>query len=352
MLVLDYSLETPQERNEYVTAYIESMENPPNERQLELMADYICFAFSREENDREINTPNRMVTVNKRETSYEGIIAKLEGGEDSIYNITCQNKNLLLSPQVSITKKDIEEVPGLKELRDAIENWEKILGKVKGKARYVAKKTIIQLRQDQYTLKNSFYQPIQASNIGRCSTKYDFNEDTGYWDGDEYVHLSYNKIDFRDKRCISGLLQNYQSLKAKCEEEIDSDLKWILYDLDQLIDQTITGDYKLILDMKINGDSNQEIQETLGENSFTQEYISALWRNKIPSLIADRYRENWLNWVFTYRLKGEYKTCTRCGETKLAHNRYFSQNRGVHTRFYSICKACRNKKAKEDKGGK
>jgi len=34
-----------------------------------------------------------MVTINKRETSFEGLVGKLENGEDGIYNMVSDNKN-------------------------------------------------------------------------------------------------------------------------------------------------------------------------------------------------------------------------------------------------------------------
>ena len=347
MLILDYSLKTAKERSDFVEAYVQTLEEEPNGRQLELMADYICFALDREENQRDINTPNRMVTVNKRETSYEGIASKLEGGEDAIYNLIRQDKNVILSPAMSITPEDIENVPFLKQVREAINCWERRLQNLSGRDRFIAKKATIQLRQDQYILKNSYYQPIYSTCAGKGSTVIDWTQDTGYWvNEDTYKHLTHNKIDLGDPKVVSGLLQNYSKLKDHTYDLLDSDLKWILMDLEKLIDESISGIYKDILELKIDGASNQEIQDALGQEAYTQEYISALWRNKIPAIIADKYKENRLNYIFTYKAKGEYKTCSRCGETKLAHNRYFSQNKGVRTRWYSICKVCRNKKIK------
>jgi hypothetical protein len=68
-----------------------------------------------------------MTTVNKRETSYEGLITKLENGEDGIYNLINENgKNTIFQPKVTITKKDLEEIPPLRQLRESIERWEKL----------------------------------------------------------------------------------------------------------------------------------------------------------------------------------------------------------------------------------
>ena len=93
--------------------------------------------------------------------------------------------------------------------------------------------------------------------------------------------------------------------------------------------------------------SNVEIQSLLQkEFAFTHsiEYISSLWRNKIPKLIAQKAQDEFLTWYFTYQEKGKWKRCSRCGEIKLAHTRFFSVNRTSKDGFYSICKVCRNKK--------
>lgn len=40
-----------------------------------------------EKRSKQINTDNRMITINKRETSFEGLVSKFESGEDGIYNL-------------------------------------------------------------------------------------------------------------------------------------------------------------------------------------------------------------------------------------------------------------------------
>jgi hypothetical protein len=82
------------------------------------------------------------------------------------------------------------------------------------------------------------------------------------------------------------------------------------------------------------------------------EYISSLWRNKIPKLLAEKAEENYLVWYYTTQEKGVMKKCSRCGQTKLAHNKFFSKNSTSKDGFYSICKECRNLKTKELKSKK
>ena len=76
------------------------------------------------------------------------------------------------------------------------------------------------------------------------------------------------------------------------------------------------------------------------------EYISSLWRKKIPGMIAAVAEDEFLNWYYLQDEPGKYKKCSRCGQIKLAHNKYFSKNKTSKDGFYSICKCCRNTKKK------
>jgi len=108
--------------------------------------------------------------------------------------------------------------------------------------------------------------------------------------------------------------------------------------------------YYRIVECKIDGLQNIQIQEILQKEfgiTHSLEYISSLWRNKIPNLIASAAEDEFLEWYYTAVEKGHYKRCSRCGKLKLAHNKYFSKNKTSKDSFYSICKECRNKKVKK-----
>jgi len=110
LIKLDYSLESPEERNKLVEQIL--AENPePNEKYLEVLADYLILCMEKQERkERNILTENRMTTVNKRETSFEGLVSQFENGEDGIYNLITADKNVIFQPKISITKKDLEEI--------------------------------------------------------------------------------------------------------------------------------------------------------------------------------------------------------------------------------------------------
>ena len=153
---LDYSLENPEDRNELVKQILEETPNP-NEKYLEVLADYLILCMEKQEKkQKKILTENRMTTVNKRETSFEGLVAQFENGEDGIYNLIANNnKNIIFQPKVTITKKDIEEIKELKQLKEAITIWENKLKTTTGKDAYIIKRTLIELRKDQYIIKNA-----------------------------------------------------------------------------------------------------------------------------------------------------------------------------------------------------
>ena len=165
---LNYNLETVEERLEVVQKILE--ENPnPSEKYLEILSDYLVIPIEKKERkERYILTENRLSTINKRETSLEGLTEQLENGEDGIYNIMNESKVTLLQPKVSITKSDLEEIPLLAQLRDSTNRWEALLPHATGRDAYIIKKTLIEMRKDQYLIKNAYRKPIVASKLMRC----------------------------------------------------------------------------------------------------------------------------------------------------------------------------------------
>ena len=95
IIKLDYTLDSPEDRKKLVEQILE--ENPePNEAYLEILANYLVLCMEKQEKkEKKILTDNRMSTVNKRETSFEGLVSQLENGEDGIYNLITENKNTI-----------------------------------------------------------------------------------------------------------------------------------------------------------------------------------------------------------------------------------------------------------------
>lgn len=349
-LKLDYKLESPVERTELVRKIIE--QTPPQQltnRYLEILSDYIIFAMDKQERkNKKILTDNRMVTVNKRELSFQGLVGKLENGEDGIYNMIANDKNIIFTPKISITPQDLAEIPELRQLKSAIDEVEKQMKAATGKRKFLLKKQLIEMRQDQYVIKNAYKKPIYCLNGIKSFAKLDLSEniiinEKGEVSSDGIVNLF-------DPKHVSVLLCNYSKIKEDVWDRFGSDSYYLMKDLDTVTDDALKEKHPLYYDLviyKIDGKQNIEIQQLLYEKhgiKHSVEYISSLWRNKIPKLIAEQAQENYLIWYYTVKEKGKWKRCSRCGQVKLAHNRFFSKNKTSKDGYYSICKACRNKK--------
>lgn len=350
MIKLDYSLETPEERNELVKQIL--AENPePNEKYLEALADYLILCMEKQEKkEKQILTDNRMATVNKRETSFEGLVSQLENGEDGIYNLISNNKNVIFQPKISITKKDLEEIESLRQLKDTIAIWEDKLKVTEGKDAFIIKRALIEMRKDQYVIKAAYRKPIIPTKLTRSKYPVRLEDTTHEFDKDGYVIPE--GISLMNPEICSAILCNYSRLKEDSWDKFEDDTWYLIYDFENLCDKAL-ADYPLymrIVEYKIDGMQNIDIQEALQMEfgiKHSLEYISSLYRNKIPKLIASAAEDEYLEWYYTTQEKGKFKKCSRCGQIKLAHNKYFSKNKTSKDGFYSICKACRNAKARK-----
>lgn len=346
MSKLDYTLESPEERRQLVEKILE--ETPePSERYLESLADYLVLCMEKQERkERKVLTENRMSTVNKRETSYEGLVSQLENGEDGIYSMVNEDKNMIFQPKVMITKADVEEIPGMKQLREAIKIWEAKLKKSSGREAYIIKTAIIELSKDQYVLKNAYRKPIIPNKITRSKNLIPLDSDFTF-DKDGYVIPS--GISLCNPKVVSAILCNYSLCKQESWGEFDKDLWYLMHEFDEVADAALKDYpvYDKIVEYKIDGMQNVDIAKKIEEEfgiRHSLEYISNLWRNKIPKIIASEAEDRLLSWYYLNEEKGTYKKCSRCGRVKLAHNKYFSKNPTSKDGFYSICKECRNKK--------
>ena len=353
---LDYSLKNADERKELVNKILTTA--PPSQltnKYLEILGDYILdAAITKEEKKKKyITTSNRQITIDKREVSYEGLVSKFENGEDGVYNLINTDKNMYLTSKAEITEEDIAEVPGLAELRQRIENIEEQAKKAVGKNKYLLKKQIIEMRQEQYILKELWRNPHRSSMVSHtCGNRIEISDDVYF---DENGDPASNAIvTFFNPTHISAILSNYEILHTELAHKYSSDFHYMLRDFDKLLTEGLAPypAYLTLVEGKTAGLTNLEIQKLLIEKHnlhHTPEYISSLWKNKIPKILSEKAKEDYLIWYYSEVEYGTWKRCSRCGEVKLAHNRFFSKNRDSKDGWYSLCKCCRNSKNKEKK---
>ena len=305
-----------------------------------------------ERKERKILTDNRMMTVNKRECSFEGLVSQLENGEDGIYNLITDNKNQIFQPKVTITKKDLDEIQPLRQLREAINVWEAKLKVTEGKDAFVIKKALIEMRKDQYVIKNAYRRPIVPNKLTRSTHVIMLPDETSSFDEEGYPIPK--GVSLLNPVVCSAILCNYSRLKEDSFDRFEGDLYYLMLAFDEIADKALKEYplYEKIVECKVDGLQNTQIQEILQVEfgiKHSLEYISSLWRKKIPKLIASQAEDEYLYWYYLNIEKGKYKKCSRCGQIKLAHNKYFSKNKTSRDGYYSICKKCRNSKNKTKK---
>ena len=262
-LKLDYSLETPEERKALVEQILQEDPNP-SPAYLEILADYLVLCMEKQEKkERRLLTENRMATINKRETSFEGLCASFENGEDGIYNLVTNDKNIIFRPKIKITKKDLEEIPEIQTVRDAIEFWEQKLKTATGRDAYIIKSTIIELRKDQYLIKEAFRKPIVSSNFAPSMSTIPLNEEIEIDVDSGYVVP--RGVTLTDPKVVSAVLCNYSALKEQCWGQFNNDLWFFMKDFDDCADRALKDYpvYDRLVALKVDGKQNQEIQEIL-----------------------------------------------------------------------------------------
>jgi len=125
---------------------------------------------------------------------------------------------------------------------------------------------------------------------------------------------------------------------------------YLMEDFDTLADHALKDKYPILYDImiyKIDGILNKQILKKIKNKyniTYSIEYLSVLWRKKIPKIISQQAKEDWITWYYSSRKKGKWKKCSKCHQIKLAHPYFFARNNTSKDGWYSICKCCRNKK--------
>lgn len=203
------------------------------------------------------------------------------------------------------------------------------------------------MRKDQYIIKNAYRKPIIPNKLIHTSFPVPLEDTTHLLD--ERGYPIPEGISLLSPKVCSAILCNYSRLKQESYNRFDSDLYFLMETFDEIAEKALKEKllYYRLVTYKIDSVQNIKIQELLQEEfgiKHSIEYISCLWRKKIPKLIASVAEDQWLDQYYLEEERGNYKQCSVCGEIKLAHNKYFSRNKTSKDGWYSICKKCRKAK--------
>lgn len=335
---LDYSVKDARQRVEFVKSAVS--ECKIDRCEAVRLADYMLFSAEKDSTKKErcseypITTKNREVTHSKRNVSLDAM------GTDCIMQ-PCDGSTMSRDP---ITEWDISHVPGIAENMKVAESLKRQIENADGKRKSDLKCQLIQTYRDNYLLRSMYRgsDPHKAaSSVMMDLARIPLTGDSSL--GRDGMPVDDGMVSLFDPLHISCLLSWHDRLKLYCENDLDSDLHWLMIDLDDLIKRTFCRSAKMmsLVGWKMDGFSNSEIArmmyETYGE-SHSEQYYSSLWTKRVPKMIAERAQMEWLmrHW------KGPRKTCGRCGKRKPSHQLFFGRNSGSDG-FYSICRKCRSK---------
>ena len=208
------------------------------------------------------------------------------------------------------------------------------------------------MRREQYILKNSFRAPIGIIPTARGAGGNRISLEERRWIDENGEPQSNCLVNIFKEEHVSALLIHYPLLKESTAGKHENDFLYLVQEFEQLVVRALQKEYPQYLDlvrMKWDNRQNIEIQEVLMKKHgvyHTVEYLSCLWRTKIPKIIAQQAKEDYLVWHYTNVAPEEavWKKCSKCGQEKVAHSYFFSKNNSSKSGFYSICKKCRNNK--------
>ena len=144
-------------------------------------------------------------------------------------------------------------------MREAIAQVEEAGKAATGRKKYLLKKQLIEMRRDQYVLKNSHYPTMAIMPCPKGVNKIDLSEKR-YVDenGDPQ---STGLVSLFNPAHISAILRNYNALKIETKGRHWDDFFYLMDDFDRLLNKALRDRpaYLDIVRYKIDGKTNLEI---------------------------------------------------------------------------------------------
>ena len=382
MLNLDFSLNTSQERKEFIDNYL-TRGYTFTQKEIETMANYILYG---KDPDGTSVVDRKEVDIDTRYGSYkkkrpESLEALMESPAFNETNIV--TTNIYKKEKPKIDREKDKDVPGIQELWETIDKLEYKINVTEGKIEdpsikplsqlqlYKAKHHLIELRTMQYILRDSVKPtrpPINpADRLYTQGADVDINWDSNqdysiaplglfsskperFLHPREIVERDYHFndkakyiLDFRKADHIYELLEFYEELATAAENNPESLLDDILETLDFYIKFAELDDEKLlILKLKKKKFSVVQIQEQLKLQlniTHSPNYISTIYTQKICGTIAAAAQLHY-DMYMNREYENMWKKCSQCGEIKLLDSRVFMRKSRSSDGYNSKCKKC------------
>lgn len=391
---LDFSIETSQDRLNYIKENIDF--SKLTKKDIELCTNYILYGKDPERDNTSV-VDRKEVYIKPKHSSYQrqesvSLEALMESPtfDESIFK---KEKNIYKKVKPSIDREKCKDIPGMKELWEAIDQLDRRIKLAKGdvqpeegetipqwdsKTIYNLSHQLIEMRTQQYILKDSGFPEMMApKNYGSfyahpadsqmsypvypCGVMNSINDKNFTQPFSSNLEFKARDIEleierlktagkpyfsFLDKEHIYQLCLNYYELKDFAEKFPDSPLNGLLWTLDYYIEKANLSDQqKLIVEGKKKRLLNKEICKQLMSQLgiYHQEnYVSTIW-NKACQLIADAADLNFDEWCCKDYPKA-WKKCNCCGKTLLRDPRNFVRKSKAPDGLTNRCKRCDQKK--------
>lgn len=378
---LDFSIEQSRDRLQYIKDNIDL--SRLSKKDIELCTNYILYG---KDEDNKSSVDRGEIYIKPKYNSYSkqepvSLEALMESPtfDETIFTT---ERNIFKKAKPIINKDKCKDIPGMKELWEEIE---KINDKIQNfdpnapsKQLYHLKHHLIELRKEQYMLKDSMFPEIQihrnygSSYVNPADThcnypvfpcglmreEDDFEFKMPFYSDRTFISYDIQKeiqqledhnqpyFNFLDKQHIYWLCYYYYDIKRFVQDYPDSPLNNLLWTLDFYIEKArLSPQQILIVDGKKRRLLNKEICELLMEKLgiYHQEnYISTIW-NKITQLIANAADLNF-DEQCCKDYKKAWKVCNTCGQVLLCDSRNFVKKTKSIDGFTNRCKRCDQKK--------
>lgn len=431
-LKLDFSLETAEERKKFLDEYVQRAEfitKPPTDEELETMGNYLLWG--RDENGKN-SVQNKIVQIQtkngtwdkKEDESLDGLMEQPTFNEASLNSINgprlkvarenFDRKKALLSCPPSLVPIFEDLFLQIDRLDLMLNYWDLAHGKRKNPPReellvrfsekeqeeikeesthynqfkYLkARHLLVELRRQQFTLKDSYSSSIQRhtipiydqspgniefetevkvyplglkndKKIAQLIFKEEFNPEEYTEDElkkiseylwnkkEECAHSMSNNlvIDFRELEHVYNMFLLYfdledESIKNELESETDSLLKTLYFYMNMA---NLTEVQREILNLKIKRIKNQDISSYINKKynkSYTANYISTIFRQKIIKQINDAAAFH-IEIIENIFFPENFKKCSKCGKTKLRDSQNFVKKSRSKDGYSNRCKQC------------
>lgn len=407
---LDYSIETDVDRCKAIYDILDTLTYMPSNQELEQMASYILYG--KDTNGQNAVQRGEMTDGNKRYDSFKRTDDRALSLDELLERPTTDEqemnpkiqRSVYKAPRPTISRPKYNKktgelidpgdsnIPGMQDLWDSIDRLEKRILMAEGKLApdetfesppnsyrlYQMKHHLIEMRRQQYYLKDIFKPTLHFANMSHPKPQYfDYTCDAWYWmpqeewerklqkpassrfpknidayetkieNGITYVKWIVYKhtFDWENPKHIKALLTYYDQLYDLLHEKLDTDGNTFFFDMERYRSMANLSPVRdFILQKKMHHFNYAEIIAELERQfgiTYTENYLCAILTQEIPSkiaLAAKRHR------ISIETPPNRRKTCSICHQLLPRDPLFFSRNSGRKDGFSSACKDCEKKK--------